>query len=179
MCSSDLPEQVVAVLAVLAAGGAWLPIDPSWPAERRDAVLADARVAGVVGTGAAPWAIAVTDATREDAPPAQVSSDNLAYVIYTSGTTGRPKGALIPHANVLRLLDQTAPWFEFGDDDTWTLFHSLAFDFSVWELFGALCTGGRLVVVNDAVARDPAAFHALLVAERVTVLNQKIGRAHV
>ncbi len=95
-----------------------------------------------------------------------------AYVIYTSGSTGRPKGAQLSHRNVTRLLDRTAPWFGFGPQDTWTLFHSYAFDFSVWEIFGALCTGGRLVVVPHHVSRSPEDFERLLRSQRVTVLNQ-------
>ncbi|MBU5899729.1 AMP-binding protein, partial [Vibrio cholerae O1] len=72
-------------------------------------------------------------------PQVEVSADSLAYVIYTSGSTGRPKGAQLSHRNVARLLDATDAWFGFGPDDVWTLFHSYAFDFSVWEIFGALC----------------------------------------
>jgi acyl-coenzyme A synthetase/AMP-(fatty) acid ligase len=93
-------------------------------------------------------------------------------VIYTSGSTGRPKGALLSHGNVGRLLTATAGEFDFGVNDVWTLFHSYAFDFSVWELFGALCTGGRLVIVPYYISREPQAFHRLLCDEGVTVLNQ-------
>ncbi|KOV27865.1 hypothetical protein ADK60_19310, partial [Streptomyces sp. XY431] len=92
-----------------------------------------------------------------------------AYVIYTSGSTGTPKGVTIPHQNVVRLFGAAE---EFGADDVWTLFHSYAFDFSVWELWGALLHGGRLVVVPADVTRSPVDFLKLLVAERVTVLNQ-------
>ncbi|WP_286878477.1 non-ribosomal peptide synthetase, partial [Delftia sp. 67-8] len=105
-------------------------------------------------------------------PQVDVNPDSLAYVIYTSGSTGRPKGAQLSHRNVARLLDATDAWFGFGPDDVWTLFHSYAFDFSVWEIFGALCTGGRLVVVPYWVSRSPQDFLALLRAECVTVLNQ-------
>jgi amino acid adenylation domain-containing protein len=97
---------------------------------------------------------------------------SLAYVIYTSGSTGRPKGVMVTHANVLRLFESTERWFDFGPDDAWTLFHSYAFDFSVWEIWGPLLHGGRLVVVPFETSRDPEAFRALLAAERVTVLNQ-------
>ncbi len=98
--------------------------------------------------------------------------DALAYVIYTSGSTGRPKGVAVTHANVTRLFDATQPWFGFGPQDVWTLFHSIAFDFSVWELWGALFYGGRLVVVPYLTSRSPADFYRLLVDEQVTVLNQ-------
>src|SRR5205814_8013205 len=97
---------------------------------------------------------------------------NLAYVIYTSGSSGTPKGVEVTHANVVRLFHATAEWFGFGAHDVWTLFHSYAFDFSVWELWGALLHGGRLVVVPYAVSRSPPEFLQLIVEEGVTVLNQ-------
>ncbi|MDR0278103.1 MAG: amino acid adenylation domain-containing protein, partial [Paucimonas sp.] len=108
----------------------------------------------------------------EENPVNLTTPDNLAYVIYTSGSTGKPKGALLPHSNVLRLFKATDAWFGFDEKDVWTLFHSYAFDFSVWEIFGALMYGGRLVVVPREVTRSPEDFHKLLVAEQVTVLNQ-------
>ncbi|MBN1239013.1 MAG: amino acid adenylation domain-containing protein, partial [Gammaproteobacteria bacterium] len=98
--------------------------------------------------------------------------DDPAYVIYTSGSTGRPKGVLVSHYNVSRLLQATDDWYGFGEDDVWTLFHSFAFDFSVWEIWGALLHGGRLVVVPYWVGRSPEAFHRLMREQRVTVLNQ-------
>ena len=101
-----------------------------------------------------------------------MAPDDLAYVIYTSGSTGKPKGVLVTHDNVARLFDATEGWFGFGEDDVWTLFHSYAFDFSVWEMWGALLYGGRLVVVPYWVSRSPEAFRELLLRERVTVLNQ-------
>ncbi|WP_459748760.1 AMP-binding protein, partial [Pseudomonas sp. 3A(2025)] len=98
--------------------------------------------------------------------------ENLAYVIYTSGSTGKPKGTLLPHHNVLRLFQATDENFHFNDQDVWTVFHSYAFDFSVWELYGALLYGGKAVIVPKDVARSPQSFHALLCREQVTVLNQ-------
>ena len=109
---------------------------------------------------------------REVTPSVEMAIDNLAYVIYTSGSTGNPKGTMISHSNVTRLFSATAKWFQFNERDVWTLFHSYAFDFSVWELWGALCHGGRLVVVPFQVSRDPEAFHELLCQEQVTILNQ-------
>ncbi len=93
-------------------------------------------------------------------------------MIYTSGSTGTPKGVVVTHANVDRLFTATDPWFGFNSDDVWTLFHSYAFDFSVWELWGALRYGGRLVVLSFLESRDPEGFYRLLARERVTVLNQ-------
>ncbi|MDX2683814.1 AMP-binding protein, partial [Streptomyces sp. NY05-11A] len=102
----------------------------------------------------------------------EVLADSAAYVIYTSGSTGRPKGVVVPHRNVVRLFGATRDWFGFGPGDVWSLFHSYAFDFSVWELWGALLHGGRLVVVPFEVSRSPWEFARLLAEEGVTVLNQ-------
>ena len=93
-------------------------------------------------------------------------------MIYTSGSTGTPKGVLVSHQNVTRLFEATDHWFHFGPHDAWTLFHSYAFDFSVWELWGALLFGGQLVVVPKAITRSPGEFLELLVTHRITVLNQ-------
>ncbi|MEU7187877.1 non-ribosomal peptide synthase/polyketide synthase [Streptomyces sp. NPDC045369] len=187
-------DLVVAVLAVLKCGAAYLPVDPGYPAERiafllRDAapaaVLTAREVAGALpATSGVPVVLLDDDRTRrllDQASPAPVTDTDrggrpdprdCAYVIHTSGSTGTPKGVVVTHANVVRLLTSTAHWFGFGPDDTWTLFHSCAFDVSVWEMFGALLTGGRLVIVSYRVGRVPAEFLALLARERVTVLCQ-------
>ncbi|WP_243460101.1 amino acid adenylation domain-containing protein [Streptomyces sp. M54] len=107
-----------------------------------------------------------------EGPDGTTAPDDPAYVIYTSGSTGRPKGVTVPHRNVVALIDATRDEYGLGPDDTWTLFHSAAFDFSVWEIWGCLLTGGRLVVVPYAVTRDPDEFRDLLLARRVTVLGQ-------
>ncbi|MFJ8477445.1 amino acid adenylation domain-containing protein [Kitasatospora sp. NPDC094011] len=178
-------ELVVAVLAVLKAGAAYLPLEPTHPAERTGHALADARPALLVtATGLlpdaalpridldAPGTATALAAEPATAPATTVGPDHPAYVIFTSGSTGRPKGVVVPHRNVVRLLDATRPRFGFGPRDVWTLFHSIAFDFTVWELWGALLHGGRLVVVPYDVSRSPDAFLDLLATERVTVLNQ-------
>ena len=176
---------VEAILGVLKAGGAYVPLDPAYPADRLAFILADARAACIVTEQRSAGHLPVDQATRaiwiddpslveESEEPLEtgVTPNHLAYVIYTSGSTGRPKGVLVQHDNVVRLFTATAPWFRFGPEDVWTLFHSFAFDFSVWEIWGALLHGGRLVVVPWDVTRDPEAFHALLRRERVTILNQ-------
>ncbi|MEV6827027.1 non-ribosomal peptide synthase/polyketide synthase [Amycolatopsis sp. NPDC051102] len=161
------PEQVVAILAVLKAGAAYLPIDPATPAERVERMLADTAPVAVL----APEDVDVETGPDTD-PPLRCTPDHPAYVIYTSGSTGLPKGVVIPHRNVTRLFAATAARFAFGADDVWTLFHSYAFDFSVWEIWGPLLHGGRLVVVPHLVSRSPREFLRLLADEGVTVLNQ-------
>ncbi len=176
------PELVVAILGILKAGGAYVPLDPAYPAARLAFMLDDAQVSLVVTTKALAEKFPASEAEivcLEDvddeawhAPAPVAEPDNLAYVIYTSGSTGQPKGVLITHANVSRLFDASDIWFQFSRDDVWSLFHSYAFDFSVWEIWGALLYGGRLVVVPYWVSRDPDAFLDLIARERITVLNQ-------
>jgi amino acid adenylation domain-containing protein len=173
---------VVGILGILKAGGAYVPLDPAYPRDRVDFMLADSDVKVVVTEAAFVDELQETHATLVDidqdhdeaaqAPESGVQPHDLAYVIYTSGSTGKPKGVLISHFNVTRLFDATARWFDFGDTDVWTLFHSYAFDFSVWEMWGALLFGGRLVVVPYWVSRSPQAFRQLVIDEKVTVLNQ-------
>ncbi|HEY2292939.1 MAG TPA: amino acid adenylation domain-containing protein, partial [Thermoanaerobaculia bacterium] len=164
-------EMVAAILGVLKAGAAYVPIDPNYPAERVAFLRADSGAALLLAAEDLE-ATARQAPERLEAPPHADSPDLPAYVIYTSGSTGTPKGVVVTHANVDRLLTATDPWFDFGSEDVWTLFHSYAFDFSVWEIWGALLYGGRLVVVPYWVSRSPEAFHELLREERVTVLNQ-------
>ena len=175
-------ELVVALLGVLRAGAGYLPLDPGQPADRLRHILDDAGAAAVVThrdlLGHLPG-LDVPVALVDDADPPGAGTplppgrpDDTAYVIYTSGSTGRPKGVPVSHANVVRLFASCAEEFRFGADDVWTLFHSYAFDFSVWELWGPLLHGGRLVVVPYEVSRSPQDFLDLLVRERVSVLNQ-------
>ena len=176
-------ELVPVLLGVLRAGAAYVPIDPAYPQNRITYTLGDAAPAVVVCASAQPdvdgpgWitldellARAATATPRTE--PVQAGADGDAYVIYTSGSTGRPKGVVVPHRNVVALIDATRDDFGLGASDTWTLFHSTAFDFSVWEIWGCLATGARLVVVPYWVTRSPDSFHALLDKEQVTVLNQ-------
>ncbi|TCP59320.1 amino acid adenylation domain-containing protein [Tumebacillus sp. BK434] len=178
LCTERDPEMIVGLLGILKAGGAYLPLDPAYPSERLSFLLADADIRIIVTQEqtALPAhtadAILITDGRSPLNPPCHTTPDNLAYVIYTSGSTGQPKGVLIPHANVARLFTATEHWFQFRADDVWTLFHSYAFDFSVWEIWGALLYGGRLVIVPYLTSRSPEQFYRLLCAEGVTVLNQ-------
>ncbi|MDQ2926398.1 MAG: amino acid adenylation domain-containing protein [Acidobacteriota bacterium] len=186
ICVERSLEMLVGILGILKAGGAYVPVDPAYPAERQAFMLEDARVpilvtqAALAGELHAPNGVTVcldTDwdliAQQPDSNPERLAQPgNTAYVIYTSGTTGRPKGVMITHANVARLFTATDHWFSFSGSDTWTLFHSFAFDFSVWEIWGALFYGGRLVVVPRITAQSPEQFHELLVQHKVTVLNQ-------
>ncbi|HYD78842.1 MAG TPA: amino acid adenylation domain-containing protein [Paucimonas sp.] len=181
-------ELVTALLGVLKAGAGYVPLDPAYPADRLAWMLEDS----------APKALITRTNLRHSLPPAGMpvllldddqtlanqpdhnpdpaalglAPHHLAYVIYTSGSTGRPKGVMVEHRNVTRLLSATEAWFGFGAHDVWTLFHSYAFDFSVWEIWGALAYGGKLVVVPASCARSAEDFYALLCRERVTVLNQ-------
>ncbi|MER5354554.1 amino acid adenylation domain-containing protein [Kitasatospora sp. NPDC002551] len=182
-------DLVVGLLAVAKSGAAYLPLDPEYPADRLAYMLADAAPAALITDRATAPRMPehqvpqlLVDGGESDGYPAvplaqhertrPLRAEDTAYVIYTSGSTGRPKGVPVTHHNVVRLFSATDHWFGFGADDVWTLFHSYAFDFSVWELWGALLHGGRLVVVPHLVSRDPAAFLDLLARERVTVLNQ-------
>ncbi|MGA2887874.1 MAG: amino acid adenylation domain-containing protein [Terracidiphilus sp.] len=179
-------QAIVALVAILKAGGAYLPLDPAYPGERVATILDDARPtvlltekhllaklpkhsAHIVCLDQEPTADSYSES---DGIESRSGEENLAYVIYTSGSTGKPKGVMVTHANVSRLLSATAEWFHFNENDVWTLFHSLAFDFSVWEIWGCLLHGGRLVIVPFAVSRSPEDFYELLAREQVTVLNQ-------
>ena len=179
-------EIIVGILGILKAGGAYVPIDCVYPRERVAFMLDDCQ-APVILTQShlvkelpeceariicldTDWeAIAEKDATT---PESEVLADNVVYSIYTSGSTGKPKGALITHDNVARLFKATESWFHFTHDDVWTLFHSYAFDFSVWEIWGALLYGGKLIIVPYEVSRSPEAFYQLLRTNGVTILNQ-------
>ncbi|MDJ0383659.1 non-ribosomal peptide synthetase [Streptomyces sp. G-G2] len=190
VCLGRSVDLAVALLGVWRAGAAYLPLDPAHPRARREFTVADAGVEWVVTDDAGraaveglavgvipladPGAPGAADAVADAAELASVAPgpDSLAYVIYTSGSTGRPKGVEVTHANLAWLLGAADHHFDFGADDVWTLLHSPAFDFSVWELWGPLTSGGRVVVLTEDEVRDPAAVHAVLRGERVTVLNQ-------
>jgi len=187
-------EMIVGMLGILKAGAAYLPIDPKHPAERIAFMLEDAEPVCALTIGETPARLPENvrrlsldqlelaelaeseqshggnSGDRERIRPLRPHSP--AYVIYTSGSTGRPKGVVVTHQNVVRLFGATQDWFQFGADDVWTLFHSYAFDFSVWEMWGALLYGGRLVAPSYLISRSPAEFLRFLARNGVTVLNQ-------
>jgi amino acid adenylation domain-containing protein len=183
LCLERSAELVAAILGVMKAGGAYVPLDPDYPSERLSYLIADSGVKLVLTERKLLDRLPPSDVRTlcfEDAlesEPATVTRatarpENAAYVLYTSGSTGKPKGVVVEHRQLAWLFSATQGLFQFGDKDVWTLFHSFTFDFSVWEMFGALLCGGRLVVVPWSVSRSPEAFLELVERERVTVLNQ-------
>jgi amino acid adenylation domain-containing protein len=186
ICLERSLEMVVSILGVLKAGGTYVPLDPGYPEERLQFMVEDAQVAVLISQRALgerfsqnqAGLIFWEDLCREIEPCSRekvesgVRVDNAAYMIYTSGSTGRPKGVVVTHGNVARLMATTEGWFEFSAQDVWTMFHSYAFDFSVWELWGALLYGGRLEVIPYWVSRSPELFYRLVNERGVTVLNQ-------
>ncbi len=186
LLTSRSADAIVAIVAVLKTGAAYLPLDPTLPTARIRLVIADAAPIAAITTADLAGRLdghdmAVVDVsdigdtavnTQPSAPLPAPSPDDIAYLIYTSGTTGVPKGVAIAHHNVTRLLGSLSSDAGLPPEQVWTQCHSYAFDFSVWEIWGALLGGGRLVVVPESVAGSPEAFHALLVAEQVNVLTQ-------
>ncbi|WP_449432243.1 amino acid adenylation domain-containing protein [Pseudomonas putida] len=183
LCATRGIDLLVGMLGILKAGGAYVPLDPDYPTARLSAVCQDSRLAWLVAqrealarSGLQGMAVVLLDEQGSevaDQPPLpSISAAQLAYVIYTSGSTGTPKGAMLSHHNVMRLFSSSRALFDFDEHDTWCLFHSYAFDFSVWEIWGALLHGARLVIVPQATSRDPEALRELIVQHRVTVLNQ-------
>ncbi|HYC28527.1 MAG TPA: condensation domain-containing protein, partial [Chitinophagaceae bacterium] len=186
ICLERSLEMITGLLGILKAGGAYVPIDPEYPQERISYMLEDTGAKVVLSSAVCADRIAVKGThiieldthwplisdEPTDLPAIELKPSHLAYVIYTSGSTGRPKGVLIEHRNVVRLFENERPLYEFRDTDVWTMFHSVCFDFSVWEMYGALFYGGRLVIVPSSTARDTEKFAELLVREGVTILNQ-------
>jgi amino acid adenylation domain-containing protein len=175
-------EMIVGLLGILKAGGAYVPLDPSYPSQRLAHILGDAAVsllltrremaARLPASGALWVALDEIGPSGTAGARTAVTAANLAYVIFTSGSTGRPKGVQITHGSAIHLMEIARGHFGFGESDVWTVCHSFAFDFSVWEIWGALTQGGTLVVVDLPVLQSPASLGALLRREGVTVLNQ-------
>lgn len=194
LCVERGLDLMVGILAILKAGAAYVPLDPSLPKERLKFIIEDANCRLILTQEKIKQKIlnkvikgredkrcilcldgqrSVDDAvlSARSLPPLQGAGD-LAYVIYTSGTTGKPKGVKQRHYNVQRLLAVTQAKFNFNAQDVWTLFHSYTFDFSVWEAWGSLLYGGCLVIPSYEETRDPALFYRLVLDKQVTVLNQ-------
>ena len=187
LCVERSLEMIVGILGILKAGGAYVPLDPTYPEQRLQYILEDASIQLFVTQESLKelnWLPENVESICLDRDQDEIGKEsktllvssvgpqNLAYVIYTSGSTGNPKGVMIEHHNVIRLFKSTDCWYQFNEKDTWTLFHSYAFDFSVWEIWGALLYGGKLVVVPYWISRSPKDFYQLLVEKEVTVLNQ-------
>ncbi|PQP81876.1 non-ribosomal peptide synthetase [Paenibacillus sp. PCH8] len=176
-------DMVIGILAILKAGGAYVPIDPEYPEDRVSYMLEDSGVHVLLMQSHLQERISYAgevvcldqaESYHENHSNLGVTAapTGLAYIIYTSGTTGKPKGTCIEHKNVVRLLFNSKNCFDFNASDTWTLFHSFCFDFSVWEMYGALLYGGKLVIVPPMTAKSPEQFLQLLKDEQVTILNQ-------
>ena len=174
ICLHRSLAMIVGILGILKAGGAYVPIDPDYPADRIAYMLDDLQsnvlVTDALSRSVLPVSIesiqiicldesaSVLQGESKEAVSTALTPDNAAYVIYTSGSTGRPKGVLIEHRNVVRLFMTDSPLFDFSERDVWTMFHSFCFDFSVWEMYGALLFGGKLVIVPKETAKDAAQF---------------------
>ncbi|KAA1242340.1 non-ribosomal peptide synthetase [Aquimarina sp. RZ0] len=187
ICIERSLEMIIGILGILKAGGVYVPMDPDYPSDRIHYMINDADIDLVISTVESKSVLLEEQGleillldkdwdhiTKEPSDRLEkvVTADHLAYVIYTSGSTGKPKGVLIKHSNVVRLFKHESGLFDFSSNDVWTLFHSFCFDFSVWEMYGALFYGGRLVIVPKAKTKDTIAFKELLIKEGVTVLNQ-------
>jgi len=184
LCLERSEQLVIAILGILKAGAAYVPIDPSSPRERIELILQDSGLLLLLTQQTVVSHISECDAeivvlediSLENHSPesvkVQILANQPAYIIYTSGSTGKPKGCVVTHGNVIRLLKASESSFGFNSKDVWTLFHSYAFDFSVWEIWGALLYGGQVVVVPYEISRSPSDFLELLQKQKVTVLNQ-------
>jgi amino acid adenylation domain-containing protein len=187
VCADRSAELVLALVAVARSGAAYLPLDPSFPPARRQLLLEDSRCRlllaqdhyigelahdGVAVVPLHPWSAEGSGIAGESEAGETTLPEATAYVMYTSGSTGVPKGVVVTRHNVERLFTGLRGVLDFGPSDTWTLFHSYAFDFAVWEMWGALAHGGRLVVVSESVARSPELLLQLVIDESVTVLSQ-------
>ncbi|MFW3163443.1 syringopeptin non-ribosomal peptide synthetase SypA [Pseudomonas syringae pv. syringae] len=184
ICVERGPAMIIGLLGILKSGAGYVPLDPAYPLERLAYTLGDSAPVALLSQQTVQQALPVSDVPliylddvdlqdeRACNPQVTVKPSDLAYVIYTSGSTGLPKGVMVEHRNVARLFSATRDWFGFNEQDIWALFHSFAFDFSVWEIWGALLHGGRLLIVPQLVSRSPEDFYDLLCSAGVTVLNQ-------
>ncbi|MEL6863344.1 MAG: amino acid adenylation domain-containing protein [Bacteroidota bacterium] len=187
ICLDRSLDMVIGLLAIIKCGAAYVPIDPAYPQQRIDYILEDAQINFLITEqqwthkvkAQSDLQVILLDQEKEqiEAQPTnsvsvKVSPNDLIYIIYTSGTTGKPKGVMLEHRNIVRLFFNDQAHFDFRPDDVWTLFHSFCFDFSVWEMYGALLFGGKLIILPKALTKDPAQLCAQLHDSGVTVLNQ-------
>lgn len=183
-------DLIISLLAILKTGAAYVPIDPVYPRERLKFLMEDSDAALLLCESKIAQDIKLEEITlnapyylldhehnlikqeKIQNPLISVSSRDLAYVIYTSGSTGKPKGVQIQHHSVINLLHGVHPRLNASSKDVWTVFHSYAFDLSVWEIWSPLYSAGKLVVVPNTLTQDAQKFHQLLQDEKVTILNQ-------
>ena len=178
-------EMIIGIIAIIKAGCCYLPINMQYPKDRVEYMLKDSKAQLLLGTKESldefDIKIEKIDISlaeekiynqKKQNLKLKISPEDLLYIIYTSGSTGKPKGAMICHKNVVRLMKNDKFLFDFNENDVWTMFHSVAFDFSVWEMYGALLYGGKLVIVPEYIAKDPNLYLELMEKEKVTVLNQ-------
>ncbi|MHA7060179.1 amino acid adenylation domain-containing protein [Aquimarina sp. M1] len=165
-------ELIVVLFAVLKCGATYVPVNPDYPEERKSFILSDTSSKLIIDEDFLNKNSSTIGEVGIDAPKVKVLPSDLVYIIYTSGTTGQPKGVMIEHRNVMNLFKSCNEKFDFSVDDSWTFFHSYCFDFSVWEIFGCLLSGGNLVVINDQEARDPESLSKLMKNNEVTIFSQ-------
>ncbi|MCK4870550.1 MAG: amino acid adenylation domain-containing protein [Gammaproteobacteria bacterium] len=189
ICIDRSIDLIIGILAILKAGYAYVPLDPTHPEERHSFIINDVKASIILTQSSLADRFSAHDlvvikledclASAEEIdksnPCCSVLGDDLAYIIYTSGTTGKPNGVLIRHLSITNLMRSAEDLLHISSGDVWAFFHSVAFDFSVWEIFGALAFGGKLVIVSDVVRQSPEKFYKLLVDEKVTILNQTPG----
>ncbi len=178
-------EMIISILAIIKCGATYVPINLSYPESRVQFMLNDSNSKLLLfieeddmfsSLEIDKLNVSLSNTDIYNVPCCnlnyKINPEDDLYIIYTSGSTGTPKGALISHKNVVRLLKNDKILFDFNENDVWTMFHSVAFDFSVWEIYGALLYGGTLVLVDDKTAKNPVSFLELLRNENVTILNQ-------